>query len=222
MVLCYFPRWWDLMWQRLHKISLFHNVCLQMVGSWANHQLLILVLFEKFEKCFQHALLVSNIVQQCIYMLVMIDISSIMITFLDLSLSMTLWGSIRTNKYPHVGMPNLVCIVVVVELKQCATTSIVVDRNMFLSCIWKCCVLYFMKNVLPLLGVPMKICKPCGFPIMESNTHCCSSLNVIMEVCGWNMCWYGFGIGCIWWSCWIWIFFWLFNFDVTCCGLKYV
>jgi hypothetical protein len=57
---------------------------------------------------------------------------------------------------------------------------------------------------------------------MESNTHCCSSLNVIMEVCGWNMCWYGFGIGCIWWSCWIWIFFWLFNFDVTCCGLKYV
>ncbi len=76
------------------------------------------------------------------------------------------------------------CIVVVVELEQCATTPIVLDSNMFLSCIWKCCVMYFMKNVLPLLSVLMKICKPCGFPIMESNTRCCSSLNVIMECVG--------------------------------------
>jgi hypothetical protein len=45
---------------------------------------------------------------------------------------MTLLGSRRIDKCPCTGMQNAMCIVVVVEHKQNATVTIVVDNNTFL------------------------------------------------------------------------------------------
>jgi hypothetical protein len=60
-------------------------------------------------------------------------------------------------------MPNAVCVIIVEMLKKSVAEPVVVDSNTFLSCIWKCCVMYLTKNALPLLGMLVKMCRPCGF-----------------------------------------------------------
>jgi hypothetical protein len=57
------------------------------------------------------------------------------------------------DKYFHVGIWNVVCTLVVVELKQSAIAHVIVNNNIFLPSNWKCCVMYFIKKGLPLQGV---------------------------------------------------------------------
>jgi hypothetical protein len=195
-------------WTGLHKILLFRNMCLQIASSWTrsptNNINFVWKAWNMFSTCivcFRCCSIAHNM------LLVIIDISSMMMTFVNLSFSMTLWGLGRIDKYPCVGMWNAVYTIIIMVLKQSATTFVIVDNNTFLPCTWKCCVMYLMKNILPLLGVPIRMCRPCGFLVIELNTHCYSSLNFIMGMCGWNLCSNGFGIGCIFCSCWMWEIF---------------
>jgi hypothetical protein len=91
------------------------------------------------------------------------DISSIMTTFAIFSFSMTLLSSEKIDKYPCTRMWNAMCAVIDVEHKQSVVMPVVANNNMFLPSVWKCCVMYFTKNVFPLLGVSIKMCNPCGF-----------------------------------------------------------
>jgi len=68
-------------------------------------------------------------------LLVIIDISSMMMTFVDLNFCMTLRSSKGKNKYPCVVMQNAVCIVVAMEFKQNVVMPIVTNSNTFLLCI---------------------------------------------------------------------------------------
>jgi hypothetical protein len=68
-------------------------------------------------------------------LLVIIDISSMMMTFVDLNFCMTLRSSKGKNKYPCVAMQNAVCIVVAMEFKQNVVMPIVTNSNTFLLCI---------------------------------------------------------------------------------------
>jgi hypothetical protein len=65
-------------------------------------------------------------------LLVIMDISSIMMTFAIFSFSMTLLDLGRINKYPHIGMRNVMCTIVAMEHKQSVVVLVVVDNNMFL------------------------------------------------------------------------------------------
>jgi hypothetical protein len=65
-------------------------------------------------------------------LLVIMDISFIMTTFVIFSFSMTLLGSKRIDKYPHTKMQIGVCIVVVVEHKQSVVVLVVANNNKFL------------------------------------------------------------------------------------------
>ncbi len=51
-------------------------------------------------------------------LLVIMDISFIMMTFAIFSFSMILLGSRKMDKYPCIGMQNVMIIVVIVEHKQ--------------------------------------------------------------------------------------------------------
>lgn len=122
----------NLMWQGLHKISLFCIVCPQISSSWTRSPTNTISfvwkdwnVFSRHIVYLEHSSTVHNM------LLVIIDISSMMMTFVDLSFCMTLWGS----KYPCVAMQNAMCIVVAMELKQNVVMLIVTNNNTFLPCI---------------------------------------------------------------------------------------
>ncbi len=127
----------DLMSQGLHKISLFCNVCLQIASSWArsptnniNSFWKAWNMFSTCVACFKHCSTMHNM------LLVIIDISSMTMTFVDLSFSLTLWGSRRTSKYSHVGMRNAVCVVNTEALKKSATTHVTHFYHAYGSVVW--------------------------------------------------------------------------------------
>ncbi len=64
-----------------------------------------------------------------------INIPSIIMTFVDLSFCMPLWGSKGTKTYPCVAMQNAVSIEVAMELKQNVVMPIVTNSNTFLPSI---------------------------------------------------------------------------------------
>jgi hypothetical protein len=103
--------------------------------------------------------------------MVIIDISSMTMTCAFLKCSMILLGSRRMDKYLHVGIWNVVCIVMAVEFKWSAITPMVVHNNAFLPSNWKH-VMYIKMKVLPLRGVLVTICEPYGFSIMEMCVKC--------------------------------------------------
>jgi hypothetical protein len=81
------------------------------------HQLIIQVLLKNGDvsttnvACFQHCSTMKNM------LLVIMDISFIMVTFAIFSFFMTLLGLGRIDKYPHTGMQNAACTIIVVEHK---------------------------------------------------------------------------------------------------------
>jgi len=114
--------------------------------------------------------------------------------------SMTLLGSRRIDKYPHIRMWNVVCTAVGMEHKQSVVVPIVADNNTFLLSVWKCYVMYFPKKVFPLLNVHVKTCNHCGFSIMEWN-FCCSWFNCIIERFVSNVCFKSFDLIFISYDC---------------------
>jgi hypothetical protein len=65
-------------------------------------------------------------------LLVIMDISSIMMTFAIFSFSMTLLGARRIDKYPRTGMRNATCTIIAMEHKQNVVVFIVSNNNTFL------------------------------------------------------------------------------------------
>lgn len=126
----------NLMWQGLHKISLFCNMCPQIFRSWArsptNNISFVWKAWNVFSK---HIVYLKRNSTMHNMLLVIIDISSMMLTFVDSRFGMTLWGSKGTNKYPCVAMQNTTCIVVAMALKQNLVMLIVTNSNTFLPCI---------------------------------------------------------------------------------------
>jgi len=118
--------------------------------------------------------------------------------------SLSWLGLGRMDKYLHVGIQNVVCTIVVVELKQSVVALLIVDNNTFLSSNWKHCVIYFINFFLLLLSVHVRICKPFGFLVMECNTFFCSSFNYTIEMCVPNMCCEGLETSCISFDCLLW------------------
>jgi hypothetical protein len=86
-------------------------------------------------------------------LLVIIDISSMIMTCVFFRCFMTLLGSKRMDKYFHVGIWNVLCMLMVVGFKQSAITFVITDNSAFFPSNWKCCVMYFITKILPLLGV---------------------------------------------------------------------
>jgi hypothetical protein len=178
-----------LIWQLLHNMLLFWIVRLQIGDSWARFPtsstrfVLNGNLFSRFIDCFSCCSIEHKI------LMVIIDISSMTMTCAFLKCSMILLGSRRMDKYLHVGIWNVVCIVMAVEFKWSAITPMVVNNNAFLPSNWKH-VIYFLNKVFPLRGVLVTICKPYGFSIME--------------MCVSNVCCRGLKISCILVGCILW------------------
>jgi hypothetical protein len=98
-------------------MSFGRNVCLQIGGNCARSPTnnTSFVLNEDVSTidiaCFKHCSTTQSM------LLVIMNISSIMMTFAIFNFSMTLLGLGRIEKYPHTKMRNAMCIVVVVEHK---------------------------------------------------------------------------------------------------------
>jgi hypothetical protein len=123
----------NLMWQGLHKISLFCNVCPQISSSWTRSPITNINFVWKAWNVFsRHIVYLKHSSTMHNMLLIIIDISSMMMTFVDLKFCMTLWGSKGTNKYPCVAMQNAMCNVVAMELKQNVVLPIVTNSNTFL------------------------------------------------------------------------------------------
>jgi hypothetical protein len=126
-----------------------HNVCLQIGDHYArsptNNTSCVLNgnVFVIDIAYFKHYSIAQTM------LLIIVDISSIMMTFAIFSFSMILLGSRKIDKYLRTRMRNAMCIVVVVEHKRNVDVPIGVDNNTFLSSIRKCCVMYFTKKKFP-------------------------------------------------------------------------
>ncbi len=176
--------------QLLHSMLLFWIVYLQIGGSWARFPtsgtrfVLNGDMLSRFIDCFSCCSIAHNM------LMVIIDDSSTTMTCAFLKCSMILLSSRRMDKHLHVGIWNVVCIVLAIEFKWSAITPMVVNNNTFLPSNWKFCVNYFKKKFLPLWGVFVTICKPYGFSIMK--------------MCMSNVCCEGLKTSCILFGCLLW------------------
>jgi hypothetical protein len=164
-----FQHWVDFTWYLLHNMSFCRNVCLQVGGNCARPPTNNTSFVSNGDVstinivCFKHCSTTQST------LLVIMDISSIMMTFAIIFIFMTLLGLRTIDKYLHTGMWNVMCTIITMEHKQSAYVLVVVDNNTFLPSVWKCCVMYFTKKKIPLPNVLVKTCRPCGFSIMEWN-----------------------------------------------------
>ncbi len=108
----------DFTWIFLHNMSFCWNVWLQIGGNCArsptNNTSFVSNgnVFAINIACFKRCSITQNM------LLVIMDISFIMMTFAIFSFSMILLGSRKMDKYPCIGMQNVMIIVVIVEHKQ--------------------------------------------------------------------------------------------------------
>ncbi len=153
-----------LMWQLLYNMLLWWIVCLQINRSWARFptsNMSFILNGNMFSKCihyFNYCLTTHNM------LLIIINISSTIMTYVFLKHFITFLSLRRMDKYLHVGIWNALCIIMIMELKWNVIAPMVVDSNAFFPNNWKCCVMYFIKkDVLSLPTTTMTICKPCEF-----------------------------------------------------------
>jgi hypothetical protein len=71
-------------------------------------------------------------------------------------------------------MQNVVCSVFAILLNRRAAAPIVPDNKTVLLFDCRYWIMYFMKKLLPLPGVPVRTCRPFGFVIIKSRTLSCS------------------------------------------------
>ncbi len=133
-------------------------------------------MFSRCIDCFNHCSTTHNM------LVVIIDILSMIMTCAFFKRSMTTLVSRRIDKYPRVGIWNIVCTVVVVEFKWNVIVHIVANNSTFLSSNYNYFVMYFIKKIATIRCACDK-CKPWGFLVMECNFIFCSSFNYMMEMC---------------------------------------
>jgi hypothetical protein len=71
-------------------------------------------------------------------------------------LSRILFDFGRQDRYPRVGIRNVVCTVFAVLLNRRAVAPVVPDSKIVLPFSWRYWVMYLMKKLLPLPGVPVR------------------------------------------------------------------
>jgi hypothetical protein len=64
-------------------------------------------------------------------------------------------------------MRNVVCALFVVLLNRRAIALVVLNSKIVLFFDWRYWITYFIKKLLPLLGILGRTCRPCGFAIMK-------------------------------------------------------
>jgi hypothetical protein len=176
------------MWELLYNMSFFRIVCLRIGASWARcptSDMSFVSNGNMFSRCidyFCHCSTTQLVVGHHWHFINDYDMF-VFEVFYDIISS---W---RMDKYLCVKIQNAICIVVAIEFKWSVITLVIADNNIFLPSNWNFCVVYnFIKNFFPLPSVPMIICRPFGFLVMEWIFNY-SLFNCMMEMCMLNVLW---------------------------------